>query len=231
MLTARERLILALDLPSADEARAVAKRLGAGVGMLKIGKQLFTAAGPQLVRELVDAGQRVFLDLKFHDIPNTVAAAVRSAAALGVSLVNVHALGGRAMIEAAAAAHGPGSKLLAVTLLTSHGESTLSEIGLAGPLPEAVRRLALLARDAGADGVVASPQEIGLIREACGPDFLIVTPGVRPAGEDAGDQTRLATPGAALRAGADYLVVGRPILQASDPAAAAAAIVRELEAV
>ncbi|MGE0455138.1 MAG: orotidine-5'-phosphate decarboxylase [Vicinamibacteria bacterium] len=229
--TARERLILALDLPSAGEARAVAKRVGARVGMLKVGKQLFTAAGPELVRELVDAGQRVFLDLKFHDIPNTVAAAVRSAAALGVSLVNVHALGGRAMIEAAAAACGPSSKLLAVTLLTSHDEPTLSEIGLAGPLPAAVRRLALLARDAGADGVVASPQEIGLIREACGPDFLIVTPGVRPAGADAGDQARLATPGAALRAGADYLVVGRPILQASDPAAAAEAIVRELEAV
>ena len=229
--TARQRLILALDLPSAGEARALAKRVGPHVGMLKVGKQLFTAAGPQLVRELVDAGQRVFLDLKFHDIPNTVAAAIRSAAALGVSLVNVHALGGRAMIEAAAAARGPGSKLLAVTLLTSHDESTLAEIGLAGPLPEAVRRLALLARDAGADGVVASPQEIGLIREACGPDFLIVTPGVRPAGAEGGDQARLATPGAALRAGADYLVVGRPILQASDPEAAAEAIVRELEAV
>jgi orotidine-5'-phosphate decarboxylase len=230
-MRARERLIAALDLATAEEARAIARQIGPRVGMLKVGKQLFTAAGPAFVRELVDAGQRVFLDLKFHDIPNTVAGAVRAAADLGVSLVNVHALGGRAMIEAAAAARGPSAKLLAVTLLTSHDESTLSEIGLAGPLPDAVRRLALLARDAGADGVVASPQEIALIREACGPGFLIVTPGVRPAGAEAGDQARLATPGAALRAGADYLVVGRPIMQASDPAAAAEAIVRELEGV
>jgi orotidine-5'-phosphate decarboxylase len=226
---ARERLIVALDVPDADAARVLVDRLAGRVGMFKVGSQLFSAAGPGLVREIAGRGERVFLDLKYHDIPNTVAGAVASAGGLGVSLVDVHGLGGRAMIEAAAAARPAGTRLLAITILTSHDERTLAEIGLGGTLPDTVRRLARLAKEAGADGVVASPHEIALIREACGAGFLIVTPGIRPAGTASGDQARLATPAAALRAGADYLVVGRPILTAGDPAAAAEAIVGEME--
>lgn len=228
-MSARERLIVALDVPDADAARALVDRLAGRVGMFKVGSQLFSAAGPGLVREIAGRGERVFLDLKYHDIPNTVAGAVASAGGLGVSLVDVHGLGGRAMIEAAAAARPAGARLLAITILTSHDERTLAEIGLGGTVPDAVVRLARLAKDGGADGVVASPHEIGLIREACGAGFLIVTPGIRPAGAAVGDQARLATPAAALRAGADYLVVGRPILAAGDPAAAAEAIVGEME--
>jgi orotidine-5'-phosphate decarboxylase len=172
----------------------------------------------------------VFLDLKFHDIPNTVAGAVASAARLGVTLATVHGLGGRAMLEAAVGAlPAMGTKLLAITVLTSHDEASLGEVGVAGRLTDSVKRLALLASDAGIDGVVASPHEVALVREACGPGFLIVTPGIRPAGSASGDQARAATPATALAAGADYLVVGRPITEAKDPAAAADAIVRELE--
>jgi orotidine-5'-phosphate decarboxylase len=172
----------------------------------------------------------VFLDLKYHDIPNTVAGAVGSASRLGVSLLNVHGLGGRAMLEAAVGAlPAMGTRLLAVTVLTSHDEESLDQIGVTGTVSDSVRRLALLAKEAGLDGVVASPQEVGLIREVCGRDFLVVTPGIRPAGAAAGDQARAATPAAALAAGADYLVVGRPILDAEDPAAAADAIVHEME--
>jgi orotidine-5'-phosphate decarboxylase len=226
----RERLIVALDVEDAAAASALVGRLRGHVGSFKVGKQLFTAAGPGPVREIVELGERVFLDLKFHDIPNTVAGAIASASRLGVSLVDVHGLGGRAMIEAAVAARGEtGPRLLAITILTSHDEETLRQIGLAGPVPEAVLRLALLARAAGADGVVASPHEVGLVRGACGGDFLIVTPGIRPAGAAHGDQARAATPAAALAAGADYLVVGRPITAADDPAAAADAIVGEME--
>jgi len=228
VLNARERLIVALDVPSADAARGLVDRVGTAAGLFKVGSQLFTAAGPGFVRELTHAGHRVFLDLKFHDIPNTVASAVRAAADLGVTLLDVHALGGAAMIEAAAAARPQDTRLLAITILTSHDESALARIGLSGSLAENVRRLALLARDAGADGVVASPQEVELIRQACGPDFLIVTPGIRPAGASHQDQARVATPQAALAAGASYLVVGRPITGATDPAAAAQAIVREM---
>jgi orotidine-5'-phosphate decarboxylase len=229
-MKARDRLIVALDVPGAEEARAAVERLAGHVGMFKVGSQLFTAAGPAFVRELVSRGEKVFLDLKYHDIPNTVAAAINAASRLGVSLVNVHALGGRAMIEAAVGAlPALGTRLLAVTLLTSHDADTLAEIGLSGELSERVRELACLAREARADGVVASPQEVPVIREACGPEFLVVTPGVRPAGSAAGDQARVATPASALRAGADLLVVGRPILEAADPSAAADAIVREME--
>jgi orotidine-5'-phosphate decarboxylase len=226
----RERLIVALDVPEAEAARSLVDRLAGRVGLFKVGSQLFTAAGPDLVHEIVARGEKVFLDLKFHDIPNTVAGAVASACRLGVSLVDVHGLGGKAMLEAAVGAlPAMGTRLLAITILTSHDEDTLGEIGVNGKLGESVRRLALLAREAGADGVVASPHEVALVREACGGDFLIVTPGIRPAGAAAGDQARLATPGAALRAGADYLVVGRPITGAEDPASAADAIVREME--
>ena len=229
-MNARDRLIVALDVPQGDAARALLERVAGHVGLFKVGSQAFTAAGPELVREIVGRGEKVFLDLKFHDIPNTVAGAVASASRLGVSLVDVHGLGGRAMMEAAVGAlPAMGTRLLAITILTSHDEETLGEIGVNGSMAESVRRLAQLARDAGADGVVASPHEVALVREACGSDFLIVTPGIRPAGAALGDQARAATPAAALAAGADYVVVGRPITGAADPAAAADAIVREME--
>jgi orotidine-5'-phosphate decarboxylase len=230
-MNARERLIVALDVPKAEAARILVDRLAGRVGMFKVGSQVFTAAGPDLVREIVGRGEKVFLDLKYHDIPNTVAGAVASAARLGVSLVDVHGLGGSAMVGAAVGAlPAMGTRLLAVTILTSHDEETLGEIGVNGTMVESVRRLAVLAKEAGADGVVASPHEVALIREACRSDFLIVTPGIRPAGAATGDQARAATPAAALAAGADYVVVGRPITEAPDPAAAAEAIVREMEA-
>jgi orotidine-5'-phosphate decarboxylase len=229
-MNARNRLIVALDVPQGDAARALVEGLAGHVGLFKVGSQAFTAAGPELVREIVGRGEKVFLDLKFHDIPNTVAGAVASASRLGVSLVDVHGLGGRAMMEAAVGAlPAMGTRLLAITILTSHDEETLGEIGVNGSMAESVRRLAQLAKDAGADGVVASPHEVALVREACGSDFLIVTPGIRPAGAALGDQARAATPAAALAAGADYLVVGRPITGAANPAAAADAIVREME--
>jgi len=229
-VTPRERLIVALDVPTVEAGRALAARVAGRAGLLKVGSRLFTAAGPGFVEELVARGEEIFLDLKYHDIPNTVAGAVTAAARLGASLLDVHALGGRAMIESAAAAlAGSATRLLAVTVLTSHDEEALGQIGLAGPIHDAVRRLALLARDSGADGVVASPREVGLIREACGPGFLIVTPGIRPAGARAGDQARATTPATALAAGADYLVVGRPITEATDPAEATEAIVREMD--
>ena len=226
-----ERLIVALDVPDRDGARGLVDRLAGRVGLFKIGSQLFTAEGPGVVRDIVARGEKVFLDLKYHDIPNTVAGAVASASRLGVSLLSLHGLGGRAMLEAAAGAlPAIGTRLLAITVLTSQDEAGLVEVGLQGTLADSVRRMALLAREAGIDGVVASPHEVGLIREACGRDFLIVTPGIRPAGTRAGDQARLATPATALAAGADFLVVGRPITEAPDPTAAAAAIVREMEA-
>ena len=229
-LNARDRLIVALDVPGADAARALVGRLAGKVGLFKVGSELFTAAGPELVREIVGRGARVFLDLKFHDIPNTVAGAVASATRLGVSLLTVHGLGGREMLEAAVGAlPAMGTRLLAITILTSHDDDTLDQVGLGTPVPDAVLRLALLAKESSLDGVVASPHEVGLIREACGSDFLIVTPGIRPAGAARGDQARAATPAAALEAGADYLVVGRPVTAAEDPAAAADAIVREMD--
>jgi orotidine-5'-phosphate decarboxylase len=229
MTTPRDRLIVALDVQDATTARAMVDRLAGHVGMFKVGTQIFTAAGPEFVREVIARGEKVFLDLKFHDIPNTVAGAVSSAGQLGVSLVDVHALGGKDMMEAAVGAlPAMGIRLIAITILTSHKEETLGTIGVSGSVADSVRRLAVLSREAGADGVVASPQEVALVREACGPDFLIVAPGIRPAGSSRGDQSRTATPAAAVAAGADYIVVGRPILEAADPAAAADAIVREL---
>ena len=228
-MTPRDRLIVALDVADTATARAMVDRLAGHVGMFKVGSQIFTAAGPDFVREVIARGEKVFLDLKFHDIPNTVAGAVSGAGQLGVSLVDVHALGGKEMLEAAVGAlPAMGIRLLAITILTSHKEETLGTIGIGGSVADSVRRLAALAKDAGADGVVASPQEVALVREACGKDFLIVTPGIRAAGAARGDQARTATPAAAVAAGADYIVVGRPILEAHDPAAAADAIVREL---
>jgi orotidine-5'-phosphate decarboxylase len=229
-MNARERLIVALDVPTAEAARGLVDQLAGKVGLFKIGSQLFTAAGPGFVQEVVGRGESVFLDLKFHDIPNTVAGAVSSASRLGVSLVDVHGLGGRAMLEAAAGSlPAMNTRLLAITILTSHDEMTLGQIGVNGSVHDSVRRLALLAKDSGLDGVVASPHEVAVVREACGADFLIVTPGIRPAGAAAGDQVRAATPATALAAGADYLVVGRPITAAEAPRAAADAIVREME--
>jgi len=231
-VNARDRLIVALDVKTADEARGLVDRLAGRVGMFKIGSQLFTAAGPSLVREIVGRGEKVFLDLKYHDIPNTVANAVAEACQLGVSLMTVHALGGKAMMEAAVGAlPAVGSRLVAVTILTSHDQDSLSAIGLSAPVADTVVRLARLAQEAGTDGVVASPLEAEMIRGACGPDFLVVTPGIRPGGSKADDQARAATPAAAMRAGASYVVVGRPIAEAADPGAAAAALVKEMESV
>jgi len=236
-MSAKDKLIVALDLPSAAAAARLAETLRERVGMFKVGSELFTAEGPVLARYLVANGHKVFLDLKFHDIPNTVRAATREAVCMGVSLLNVHVSGGRAMMVAAAeSARGaagalriPRPLVLGVTVLTSLTGEDLQEIGMVGGPEDAVPRLARLAQAAGLDGVVASPREIAAIRRACGPGFVIVTPGIRPATADANDQARIATPGAAIQAGADFLVVGRPITAAPDPAAAAEAIVAEMD--
>jgi orotidine-5'-phosphate decarboxylase len=227
-------LIVALDVDELATARALVKAGGDPVGWYKIGSHLFTRSGPEAVRLLKEAGKKVFLDLKFHDIPNTVAGAVAAAAELGVDMVNVHASGGSAMMRAARAALAdvPPERrplLIAVTVLTSMDQAALGEVLGAEVAPaDQVRRLARLARDSGMDGVVASAHEIGLIRQACGAEFRLVIPGIRPAGGDRGDQQRVMTPGEAARAGADFIVVGRPVLKASDPAAAAAAILAEM---
>jgi orotidine-5'-phosphate decarboxylase len=237
-MTPKQKIIVALDVPSAAAALCAAEKLHGHVGMFKVGSELFTAEGPVAARYLVAAGERVFLDLKFHDIPNTVRAAAEQAAMIGVSLVNVHASGGRKMMEAAVegvreAAKARGgensTRVLAVTALTSLAAEDLAEVGFQGTPGEVVVRLARLAQAAGVDGVVASPREITLIRQACGPHFLIVTPGIRPATGASDDQARTATPASALRAGADYLVIGRPITGAADPVAAADAIAAEME--
>jgi orotidine-5'-phosphate decarboxylase len=237
----RSTLIVALDFDSLNTALKFAKPLADLVGMFKIGSQLFTAAGPAAVKEIAALGPGIFLDLKFHDIPNTVAGAVLSCAAMsGVQLVNVHALGGTAMLHAAAQAISAGQpmgadrpRLLAVTVLTSMDHKAIREVGIGGPPKARVLKLAQLAKGAGVDGVVASVEEARAIRKACGRDFLIVTPGVRPDGKapaSGDDQARTATPTEAIKAGADFLVVGRPILAAVDPRAAAQAIVDEIAA-
>ncbi len=230
-----DRLIVALDFSSAAEAISMAEKLRGHVGLFKVGSQLFTAEGPMVARRLAALGEKVFLDLKFHDIPNTVHAAAREAARIGVTMLNVHASGGPKMMEAALEGSRQGGSgrdrplVLAVTVLTSLGTDDLAAIGLNGDAEAAAIRLARLAQMAGLDGVVASPLEIAAIRRTCGPNFVVVTPGIRPATAVADDQTRIATPGHAIRAGADYLVVGRPITAAADPAAEAAAIVAEME--
>jgi orotidine-5'-phosphate decarboxylase len=238
----RSCLIVALDFDSLNSALKFAKQVADLVGMFKIGGQLFTAAGPAAVREISALGPGIFLDLKFHDIPNTVAGAVLSCAAMtGVQLVNVHALGGHAMVHAAAQAISAGQpmgadrpRLLAVTILTSMDQKTMREVGISGPPKSSVVKLARLSKASGADGVVASVQEARAIRKACGRDFLIVTPGVRPKDNSPApqgdDQARTATPAEAIRAGADFLVVGRPITAAPDPRAAVQAIVDEIAA-
>lgn len=235
-------MILALDYSRLNEALDMARRMAGLVGMFKINIHLFTAEGPEAVRRIGALGPGVFLDLKYHDIPNTVAGAISAAAELPeVRLLDLHASGGAPMMRAAAEAlaeHGGKvrAKLLGITILTSLDETELRRVGFKGTPGAAALTLARLARKSGLDGVVASPKEVKRIRRACGPDFLIVVPGIRPAEAGVGgkapkkkdDQARIATPAEAIRAGADYLVVGRPITAASDPAAAAQAIAREV---
>ena len=232
MPDARARLAVALDLPDRPALLAMARRVAPEAGFLKLGLEAFVAEGPSLVRELVATGSDVFLDLKLHDIPNTVGRAAAAAATTGAAILNCHASGGSEMMrafgdQARAAASKAGlevPRLIAVTVLTSLDAAALAAIGLDGSPREAAVRLAVLARESGLDGVVCSPEEITAIRAACGRDFLLVVPGVRPKGAAPGDQKRVATPEAAIRAGADILVVGRPITGAPDPAAAARAI-------
>ena len=234
----KNKLIVALDVDNASEALQFENILKGNVGMFKIGSQLFTAAGPDLVREIVAAGERVFLDLKFHDIPNTVAAAATEATRLGVSVFNVHAAGGSEMmlrtvqaVDRCVEEEGLSRPLvIAVTILTSADKAMLAELGYDSEPATLVQRFALLAEANGMDGVVASPQEVALIRATVKkPKFVIITPGVRPTGALTSDQKRVTTPREAIIAGADYLVVGRPILQAADPAFAAQQILEEME--
>lgn len=227
------RLIVALDFSDASGALELAARLEPAICRLKVGKELFTSAGPALVDELSRRGFQVFLDLKFHDIPNTVAQACMAAARLGVWMVNVHALGGRRMMAAAREALERSvarPRLVAVTVLTSMEPADLAEVGVAGDPEAEVLRLAGLARDSGLDGVVCSAREAALLRREMGRDFCLVTPGIRPAGAARDDQGRVTTPLDAIRAGADYLVVGRPITRAADPGAAARALAAEIGA-
>jgi orotidine-5'-phosphate decarboxylase len=226
------KIIIALDYPDAQPALALADRLEPSQCRLKVGKQLFTAAGPDLLEQLMKRGFEIFLDLKFHDIPNTTAQACKAAASLGVWMVNVHALGGRKMLEAARdAVAGTTQKprLIAVTLLTSMTQQDLAEIGINATPAEMVKRLATLARDCGLDGVVCSAQESALLRKHCGSDFCLVTPGIRPAQTSLDDQSRVMTPYAAMEAGSSYLVIGRPITQAADPLRALLEINQELD--
>ncbi len=226
------KIIVALDYSDARPALDFVTKLEPALCRLKIGKELFTVAGPQLLEQMMRLGFEIFLDLKFHDIPNTTAQACKAAAALGVWMVNVHALGGRKMLEAAHEAMANVAqppKLVAVTVLTSMAQQDLSELGINTPPAELVLRLATLARDSGLDGVVCSAQEAALLRRHCGADFCLVTPGIRPANSEANDQSRIMTPRAALEIGANYLVIGRPITQASEPLQALKNIAKEIE--
>lgn len=224
-------IIVALDYPDAEQALAMAERLDPARVRVKVGKELFTRAGPAVVAGLRERGFQVFLDLKFHDIPNTVAGAVRAAAEMGVWMVNVHACGGSRMMRAAREAlrdlEAP-PLLIGVTVLTSQDADDLAEIGLAVEPEEQVRRLARLSRESGLDGVVCSAREAAMLREFCGPDFKLVTPGIRPAGSAGDDQRRVVTPADAQRLGVDYMVIGRPITRAPDPTAAVGDILHTL---
>lgn len=232
-MTARDRLIVALDMASAIEAQEVVYELGDAVSTYKVGLQLFTAEGSRFVAELVNSGRKVFLDLKFHDIPNTVAGAVRSASELGVHMLTVHAAGGSRMLAAAVEASRAGSHqpiILAVTVLTSSSQADLQESGVPGSISEQVQHLASLSKAAGCGGVVTSALEAASLRSILGPQMAIVTPGIRPDGAAVRDQSRIATPSSAIRAGASHLVVGRPILAAENRNRAATAIVEEIAA-
>ena len=225
-------LIVALDVASLSEAEAVVTRLGPSVSFYKIGLELFCAAGPDVVARVKGRGKRVFLDLKLHDIPRTVERAVKSCGLLGVDLLTIHSSGGRAMIraahDAAAALGASAPKILAVTALTSLDQADLTDLGIVRPMADQVETLGFLAMSAGADGIVCSPKEVAAMRRRLGPRALLITPGVRPAGADVGDQKRVATPAQAVRDGATHLVVGRPILDAADPVVAAQAIQDEI---
>lgn len=228
-------VLVALDVDTVEHALALTQDVRGAVGGFKIGSRLFTSHGPSFVQQMVERGDRVFLDLKFHDIPHTVAGAVAAATRLGVWMVDVHAAGGLDMMRAAKAAaveearraSMPAPLVIAITVLTSFDQPTLGGVGVSSTIADQVQRLASLAQTAGLDGVVASPQEIGLIRAACGPDFTIVTPGIRGAGDQKGDQKRTLSAGDALAAGANYLVIGRPIIAAQGPRAAAERIAEE----
>jgi len=226
-----ERICIALDYPTRAEVIAHARRFAPRVGWLKIGLEAFVTSGPSVVSEVAELGPKVFLDLKLHDIPSTVGAAVEAVAGSGAAMVNVHALGGRAMLEAAreAAVRSHLSALVAVTLLTSLDAPALADLPIAGHPEGIARRLALLARQCRLDGVVCSAADLASIRSACGADFLTVVPGIRPAGSSADDQRRIATPAAAIAAGADLLVVGRAVTAAADPDAALDAVLAEIE--
>jgi orotidine-5'-phosphate decarboxylase len=231
--SARQRLIVALDVPDADSAAHMVSRLEGTCTWFKVGLELFVAAGPAVLEPLLQRGYSVFLDLKFHDIPNTVAGAVRSAAALGVRMITVHAGGGPAMLAAARAALdgvADAPELLAVTMLTSMDAAQVNAIGVNRSPSEQVELLASMGVAAGFRGFVCSPQEVAAVRALTGSAGVLVVPGIRPSGAAAGDQKRIATPGQALRAGASYLVVGRPITEAADPAKAAEAILHEMAA-
>ena len=231
MIDSANPVFVALDTPSLEAASALAARVAPFVGGLKVGLEFVSANGPAGVRAMVKTGRSVFLDVKLHDIPNTVAGAMKALAPLGAAIVNVHASGGAAMMRAAVEAArsvNPAPKVIAVTVLTSLEAGDLAAMGVAGTPLEQVVRLAKLTRDCGVDGVVCSPREIAAVRAACGPEFLIVTPGVRPAGGALDDQRRVMTPKRAIEEGAVLLVIGRPITGAPDPAAAARDILAEL---
>jgi orotidine-5'-phosphate decarboxylase len=228
----KDRIYVALDTPDVGTAISMAQQLAGYVGGVKLGKEFFVANGPDAVRAVGGLGMPVFLDLKFHDIPNTVAGAVRSALPSSPAILNVHAMGGSAMMRAAKealyAGDGPAPMLIAVTVLTSLGDDDLAELGISVNAEEQVVRLAKLTQSCGLDGVVCSPREICPIRAACGDDFKLVVPGIRPTWSAAGDQKRITTPSDALAAGADYLVIGRPITSADDPVKAAQMIADEI---
>ncbi|MCZ4281390.1 orotidine-5'-phosphate decarboxylase [Kiloniella laminariae] len=234
-MTPKERIFVPIDTPDIKRAADLARMLSGEVGGVKIGKELFTAQGPDAVRNAI-GGEPLFVDLKFHDIPNTVAGAIRASLHMRPFMVNVHASGGKAMMQAAAEAARESSEdlgvprplVLGVTVLTSMDDSDLADVGQKGPAAEQVKRLALLAQESGLDGVVCSSREIALLRKACGPDFTLVVPGIRPLWASADDQKRIMTPADAIKEGADYLVIGRPITAADDPVAAARRIVAEL---
>ena len=233
----RERLIVALDVDTLEQATDLVRQLAGEVGMFKIGKQLFTHAGPQAVRQIQELGGEIFLDLKFHDIPNTVAKAAIEATRLGVKMFNVHASGSLEMMcmtvkEVKRVCRQQKLRkpiMLAVTVLTSLNQDDLERVGVERKVADQVVRLALLTKEAGMDGVVASPHEVADIREACGQRFVIVTPGIRPSDSNRNDQQRVMTPQEAVRGGVDYIVVGRPIIEAKDPVAAARAIVADMQ--
>ena len=225
------KIIVALDFPGAVPALALAHRLSPELCRLKVGKELFTATGPILLEQLMRGGFEIFLDLKFHDIPNTIAQACKAAASLGVWMINVHALGGRKMLEAAQIAVSNSArppKLIAVTMLTSMAQEDIAELGIQFTPEEMVLRLAKLAQEAGLDGVVCSAQETAMLRKQCGNKFSLVTPGIRPAHASLDDQSRVMTPQAAMQAGSSYLVIGRPITKASDPLQALLAINQDI---